>query len=325
MSEDFDIRQLRVFAALARTGSHTATASMMHVTQSAVSHGMKRLEEQAGCALFHKKGKTSHLTPEGRHFLTKVQHVFESLKEASAVLESALTESRGKLQLIFTASVAHRILAPVLREFRECYPKVSVVVRFEDTPQAMTEIERGHSDLAVVIEDPAFRGLTTHSLFEDELRFIVSPRHPWAGLQRLNPGKLPEEHFLLYRRNSFTFQRVEDYFLRHGVHLSSYVEVPDFEIMKQLAQLGLGVAVMAPWAARKELDEGSLVAIPLPKYTLKRRWVVIHQQGRNLRPAEQTFIGLCRMACEKFDDSSPPEKIHGESVAIGQFPDEPGM
>lgn len=313
MSEDFDIRQLRVFAALARTGSHTATATLMHVTQSAVSHGMKRLEEQAGCPLFHKKGKKSHLTPEGRLFLTKVQHVFESLKEASTVLESALTDSRGKLHLMFTSSIAHRILAPVLREFRECYPKVSVVVRFEDTPQSMLEIERGQADLAVVLEDTSFRGLTSHALFEDELHFIVSPMHPWAGRQRLNPGKLPDEHFLLYRRTSMTFQRVEDYFLRNGVHLSSYVEIPDFEIMKQLARLGLGVAVMAPWAARKELDEGSLVSIPLPRHPVRRRWVVIHQNGRALRPPEQTFIGLCRMACEQIVS----ENKRGNALSAG--------
>jgi DNA-binding transcriptional LysR family regulator len=66
--------------------------------------------------------------------------------------------------------------------------------------------------------------------------------------------------------------------------------------MKQLARLGLGVAVMAPWVARKELAAGSLVAHATPRSKIARQWVVIHQGGREIRPAEQTFIGLCRMA-----------------------------
>jgi DNA-binding transcriptional LysR family regulator len=299
MSEDFDIRQLRVFAALAQTGSYTRTAALMNVTQSAVSHGMRRLEQQAGCALFHKRGKTSYVTPEGRLFLAKVQHVFEALKEAATVVDGNLADAKGKLNIVFTSSIAHMILAPVLREFRECYPKISVIVRFEDTPQAVLEIEEGRGDVAIVIEDASFRALTAHALFEDELHFVFSPMHEWAGRQRLTAGKLSNEHFLLYRKSSVTFQRIEDFFLRQGVQLSSYVEVPDFEIMKQLARLGLGVAVMAPWAAQKELEEGSLVSLPLPKHRIRRKWVVVHQSGRKLRPPEQTFVGLCKIACEQ--------------------------
>lgn len=299
MAEDFDIRQLRVFATLAKTGSHTRTAALMHVTQSAVSHGMKRLEETAGCPLFHKCGKTSHLTPEGRLFLAKVQHVFDALKDASGALDGSLSDSKGKLQIIFTPSIAHLILAPVLREFRECYPKMSIVVRFADTPQAMEEIEQGQADLAVVVEDPSFKALTSHELFEDELSFVFSPMHPWAARQKISLTKISDQNFLLYRRKSVTFQRVEDFFLRSGIRLSSYVEIPDFEIMKQLARLGLGIALMAPWAARKELEEGSLVSLPLPKNPIRRRWVAIHQNNRTLRTAEQTFIGLCRLACDQ--------------------------
>jgi DNA-binding transcriptional LysR family regulator len=107
---------------------------------------------------------------------------------------------------------------------------------------------------------------------------------------------LKSEHFLLYQRNSITFRIAEDFFLRNGVGLTSYVEIPSFEIMKQLAKLGLGIAFMAPWVAEKELAEGSLVMRSTPRSKLTRQWAVIHQGKRELRKPEQTFIGLCRMA-----------------------------
>ena len=70
------------------------------------------------------------------------------------------------------------------------------------------------------------------------------------------------------------------------------------EIMKQLTRLGHGVALMAPWVAAKEIEEGSMAFLPTPRFKIERSWGIIYQGHRELRPHEQTFIGLCRMACE---------------------------
>src|SRR3977135_2901107 len=118
MAADLDIRLLRVFATLAQVGSFTRTAAMLSVTQSAISHGMRRLEEQLDCTLVYKKGKTTYLTPEGRHFLGQVLRILDSLDRAAESISSS-NESRAKLGVIFSPSIAKAILAPVLREFRE--------------------------------------------------------------------------------------------------------------------------------------------------------------------------------------------------------------
>jgi DNA-binding transcriptional LysR family regulator len=295
MPGELDIRLLRVFATLAQIGSFTKTAGILNVTQSAISHAMRRLEEQLGCALIYRKGKATHLTPEGRHFLGQILRVLDSLDRAAESVSSR-NESRAKLTVIFSTSIAQVILAPILREFRESYPGVSLVIRLEDSPQAVREVEEGRADLAVVVEDRLPKGLTTHPLFRDRLQLVFSPLHPWTQKNAITGADLRKEHFLLYQRNSVTFRRAEDFFLRHGVGLSSYVEIPSFEIMKQLASLGIGVALMAPWVADKELAEGSLVMRPTPRFKLVRHWVVIHQGNREVRKSEQTFIGLCRMA-----------------------------
>ena len=268
---------------------------MLNVTQSAISHGMRRLEDQLGCRLIYKKGKTTHLTPEGRHFLGQILRILDSLDRAAESVSSQ-NESRAKLSVIFSTSMAQVILAPVLREFRESYPTVSLVVSLEDSPKAVREVEEGRADLALVVEDKLPGGLKTHPLFHDRLHLIFSTLHPWAQKNGITAADLKKEHFLLYQRNSVTFRRAEDFFLKSGVGLTSYVEIPSFEIMKQLAKLGLGVALMAPWVAEKELAEGSLVMRPTPRFKLTRQWVIIHQGHRELRKPEQTFIGLCRMA-----------------------------
>jgi DNA-binding transcriptional LysR family regulator len=295
MSPELDIRLLRVFATLAQVGSFTKTAGMLNVTQSAISHGMRRLEDHLGCTLVYKKGKATHLTPEGRHFLGQILRILDSLDRAAESVSSR-AELRSKLTVIFSTSMAQAILAPILREFRESYPGVSLVVRLEDSPKALQEVEEGRADLALIVEDKLPSGLKAHPLFRDRLYLIFSALHPWAEKNAITAADLRKEQFLLYQRNSVTFRRAEDFFLRHGVGLTSYIEIPSFEIMKQLAKLGLGVALMAPWVAEKELGEGSLVLRPTPRAKLIRQWVVIHQGRRELRKAEHTFIGLCRMA-----------------------------
>lgn len=95
MPLDLDLRLLRVFATLARVGSFTKTAAILHVTQSAISHGMKRLEEQLGCALIYKKGKTTHLTPEGRHFLGQVLRILDSLDRATESVRAVAKHAGG--------------------------------------------------------------------------------------------------------------------------------------------------------------------------------------------------------------------------------------
>lgn len=305
MTPDLDLRLLRAFAALAKTGSHTRAAESLSLTQSAVSHGIRRLESQLGCSLFYKKGKTAHLTPEGRVFQSHVLRILDDVDRAAESVSTRFSDSRGKLTVIFSASMAHLILAPVLREFRESYPGISLVVRLEDSIAAIKAVEEGDCDLALALDDQTPPSLKAHPLFEDQLHFIFSPMHPWASRQRFSAAEISREHFLLYQRNSITFRRTEDFFLRSGVRLSSHVEIHSFEIMKQLARLGLGIAVMAPWVASAELAEGSLLSRPLPKYPIRRRWAAIHHASRTLRQPELTFIGLCRMAAATLQARDP--------------------
>src|SRR5258708_4720670 len=140
MANDLDIRLLRMFATLARVGSFTRTASILHLTQSAISHGMRRLEGQLDCKLIYRKGKTTHLTPDGRHFLGQILRVLDGLDRATESMSSR-AESRGKLSVALSASMAHAILASVLREYRESYPDISIVVRLEDTPGGIDAVE----------------------------------------------------------------------------------------------------------------------------------------------------------------------------------------
>ncbi len=75
--------------------------------------------------------------------------------------------------------------------------------------------------------------------------------------------------------------------------LNTIIEAGNMEATKELVKLGLGVSILAPWVARREIQDGSLVALPLGRKKLTRHWGILHFQGRRLNLAEETFVGLC--------------------------------
>jgi len=92
---------------------------------------------------------------------------------------------------------------------------------------------------------------------------------------------------------------IESYFNEDDIVLFSQLDLGNMEAIKELVKLGLGVSILASWVARAELTDGSLVALPLGKRKLRRRWGVLHWKGRRMSLVEETFIGLCNDAVER--------------------------
>lgn len=86
---------------------------------------------------------------------------------------------------------------------------------------------------------------------------------------------------------------MSEYFREEKVALNNFIELGSMEAIKELVKIGLGPGVLAPWIARVELENGSLVSVPLGPRKLRRRWGVAYLNGRRLALAEQTFVGLC--------------------------------
>ena len=101
-----------------------------------------------------------------------------------------------------------------------------------------------------------------------------------------------------------TVRLIEEYFQREEMVLKTVIELGSMEATKELVKLGLGISILAPWIARKEIEEVSLVALPLGRRKLLRRWGILHSRGKRLNLAEETFISLCQSACAQLQTPS---------------------
>lgn len=297
MRAPLDSRQLRAFSVLARTGSFTQTARELHLTQSGISHSMKALETDAGCRLLDRLGKKVVLTQAGEQLLQHAERILSEMDNARDSLAQLGKWGKGRLRLGGSTTACQHLLPPVLREFKESFPDHVISLEPGDTPELVSSLLRHRIDLALSLEVEKEPQLEFHPLFTDELHFLVSARHPWARTRHVERGEIPRQNYILYSKRSITFRLIEDYFRREQMVLNGVIEVGSMEATKELVKLGLGISILAPWIARKEIEEGSLVALPLGRKKLPRRWGILHWRGKQLSLAEETFLGLCKSAC----------------------------
>jgi DNA-binding transcriptional LysR family regulator len=289
-----DVHQLRVFLAVAQNLGFTRAAERLGMTQSAVSHQIANLESAVGCALFTRQPRTVSLTDAGLVMAQHARKVIAALEEAQAAVRQVAKPNLGRLRIGASSSACQYIIPEALREFRECFPDYTLSITPGDTPLINELLLEGSLDLGVVIKYERQRKLVYHELFTDDLLFLVSPLHPWAKAGRVERSQMASQRMVLYSRGSTTFQILERYFAKMRVPLHDWIELGEMGAIKELVKLGLGVSVMAPWAARAEIAEKSLVVLPPPGGHLKRNWSIATPRGHTLSVAEQTFIGLCQ-------------------------------
>jgi DNA-binding transcriptional LysR family regulator len=294
MASPLDSRQLQAFQVLSKTGSFTETAKTLNLSQSAISHSMKALEQNVGCRLFDRLGKRALLNQAGEQFLQRVEKILQEMTQARTELRHLGQWGHGRLRVSATPTACQYLLPSVLREFKESFPKCTILIEPGDTPLAVELLRQNRVDLALALEPPDEERITFRPLFSDELKFIVSPLHPWAKSGKVPREEMARQNYILYNKASYTFRLISRYFSQESITLRSFLELGSMEAIKELVKLGIGVGILAPWIAQSEIEEGSLVAIPLGRRKLKRHWGLAHWQSRRLSLPEETFAGLCK-------------------------------
>jgi len=243
-------------------------------------------------------GKTVTLTLAGEQLLHHTERIFREMGAARSSLEQLGKWGRGRLRLGASISICQYVVPTVLREFRESFPDYRITIHPGDANEILDDVVSNRVDLALTLEPRLVENLEFVPIFQDELLFLVAPNHSWVVRGIVPRAEIPTQNYILFNKGSTTFGLIEEYFRRERMVLKSFIELGSMEAIKELVKLGLGVGIMAPWIASEELCQRSLVALPLGRRKLQRRWGIIHWRGKRLTLAEETFIGLCRSATQ---------------------------
>lgn len=290
-----DLRQLRAFVAVADEGSFTLAAKKLFLTQSAISHSMKALEDSLGCRLLERLGKKTVLTEEGEVFLRRCRRVLGELEDASRELDGLKRWGQGRIRIGAPHSLCQFLLPTVLREFRDCFPRCEPTIEADDTAGLLEKMAEHELDVVLGLRPRAGAAEGYRMLFRDRMTFVVPPMHPWAETGHANLEDLTRVQFIIYARATETHRLVEEHFERLGIRPRAPLVLGDMEAIKGMAKIGLGVGLVAPWVAKREFDEGSLVPIPVGGEPIEREWGIFHNPDRSMSLIEETFAGIAEM------------------------------
>src|SRR6266496_2177248 len=295
-----DSRQLHAFVMLSRTGSFTLAAESLFLTPSAVCHALKELEQRAGCLLLDRRRKKVVLTQAGEQLLHHAERILQEMSDACSSLERLGKWGVDRLRVAASAAFCEYILPDALTDYYRSFPDSRLVVQPSDTLDAFDLVRANKVDLAITVEPKNERELEFHPLFTDELVFFVGPSHPWAKARQVIATQIPKQPCVFYKRNSYTFSLIEDYFRREEIALNLRIEMGNMDAIKEVVKRGLGVGILAPWVASQEIADQSLVTFPLGARSLKRNWGIVYWRDRRLTWAEETFMKICQSVTKKF-------------------------
>ena len=294
MTELPDLRQVRSLVAVAETESFTRAAERLGVTQSAVSHSIRALETQLDCQVVERAGKRVALSQNGTILLRRFKAAIAELEKAHEELGLLKRWGQGRLRVGATHTLCTYLLPAVMQKFRELYPRCEMHIESGDTSELIDLLDHSEIDLVLGMGGREPSWTRFDPIFEDNLVFVVSPDHPWAKAGSVAAEEVGKESFLVYARASETYRCLKKSFEEAGVRFCPSLSLGDMEAIKEMAKVGVGVGIVAPWVAKDEIEEGELVALPLGIAEKRRGWGLLCHEERHLTMVEEDFLRICR-------------------------------
>jgi LysR family transcriptional regulator, low CO2-responsive transcriptional regulator len=307
-----ETRHLVAFTTVLEAGGFTRAAEVLNLTQSALSHQIKTLEELLGVEVFARIGKRTILTQAGEILLKHATVVLRELADARQSLLELRDPGRGRLRISAAGYSCYLLLPRILREFKGAYPRVELSVAADYTGEAVQHLMEGMLDIAILVAPPPVRGLAFEPLAEDELFVIAPAEHSWAKRRRMRWGELATQVLITYNKASLTHQLLLDRLAKEEAGTPETMEVREAEAVTEMVKVGLGIAVLPLWVVRADLQARRLVALPLGRTGLKRSWAIAYVPGRQLPPYSQTFIRICRERFSALMEAGGLERIDAE-------------
>jgi len=279
-----DLSQLETFLAVVEERGFSRAAIRLRRTQPAVSHAIRRLEEEIGDPLFERTSREGTLTAAGVLLRAYAERLLKLRGEATSALEELRSLERGRLHLAANEYTCLYLL-PVLDEFRHLCPHISVLVQRALASRIPEQILDRTVEIGIVTFRPADEQLHLLGVYTDSVVFIVNPRHPLAREKKVAIRDLGADNVVSPLR-----RRVIDLFEKHKTPLNMNVELPSLEAIKRFVAMGNGVALVPGLTVQHELARGELVQVQVPELKIERQLLLAYRKNATLSHAALAFL-----------------------------------
>ena len=283
-----DIQALTAFLRVAETRSFSSAAEDLHLTQPAVSKRVAALEAELGTLLFNRLGRRVDLTEAGQALLPHARDITGQLARARQSIDDLHGAVSGRLRLATSHHIGLHRLPPVLREYSERFPQVSLDIDFIDSEQAFDALHRGRVELAIVTLPPQRDdALLSRAIWPDPLVFMASSEHALAKVDATPLPLLAKYPGVLPGESTFTGQIARNVFESQGLDLNVALSTNYLETIRMMATVGLGWTLLP-----RSMLQPPLQVLSVPGVQLSRELGLVHHGTRQLSNAASAFIQL---------------------------------
>jgi DNA-binding transcriptional LysR family regulator len=288
-----DLSQLETFLAVIEERGFSRAANRLHRTQPAISHTIRRLEDEIGEPLFERSSREGTLTAAGELLREYAERLLKLRGEATSALEELRSLERGRLHIAANEYTCLYLL-PVLDEFRRLCPHISVLVERSLASRIPDQVMDRSAELGMVTFPPEDAQLQAIGVYTDSVVFVVNPRHPLAREKKVAIRQLGAESFIAHNVVSPLRRRVIDLFEKHKTPLNMYVELPSLEAIKRFVAMGNGVALVPGLTIQQEIERGELVLVRVPELKIDRQLLLVHRRAGTLSHAALAFLKVVK-------------------------------
>jgi molybdate transport repressor ModE-like protein len=280
---------VRTLQEIARHQSFARAAQALHLSQPAVSHHIRHLEQALGQRLLERVGRRAVPTGAGEVLLAHAARAFAELEAARQALQERRGVVAGRLRVGTGATASTYLLPPLLGRLRARHPDLELVVVTGNSGGMVAAVAAADLDVAVVTLPVRRTALLVTPLMLDPLVAIAPPRAPWRRHRPLSATELAREPLILYERGGTIRRVIDDWFRRSGATPRVIMELGNGEAIKKLVAAGLGLSVTPAMSIRAAVRGGELAAVPLTP-PLGRRLGVVRRRDRVVSPALRVFL-----------------------------------
>lgn len=294
-----EFRHLRTVKAIHEAGGLARAADQLNITQSALSHQIKGLEEQAGVELFQRRSKPMKLTAAGLRLLRLAEQVLPQVEAAQAEFSSLRDGHAGRMHIAIECHACFEWLFPVLEGFRKSWSDVDVDIRPGLAFDAMPALQKEEVDLVVSSDPEEIPGVDFIELFDYKAVFVASAQHPLAQKPYIEAEDFLGQTLITYPVDKTRLDVFSQLLIPARVEPESIRQVELTAVILLLVASNRGISVLPDWVVREVKYSSDYVTRPLTKEGITRRlYAAIRSEDRD-KPYMQKLISLAKVEARK--------------------------
>lgn len=296
METESTLSSYHIFNAVAEAGNISKAAKTLYISQPAISRAVSKLEQNLSVKLFIRGSRGVHLTEEGKLLYEHTRTAFDALKKGEENLRRVNALGIGQLRIGVSTTLCKYILMPYLQNFIEKYPHIQVTIRCHSTYETLNLLEEGKIDIGLVGEPNSTHALEFLPVTEIEDVFVatetylknltlreqkdlgfsetVTQKNRRSTAKKVSDTSLAafkNGNLMLLDEKNISRVHIEDYFRKHNIETGQILEVSNMDLLIDFSKIGLGIGCVIKEFVQKDLEDHTLVELPLPARIDKRK------------------------------------------------------